>query len=202
MSGWEGHLGYALAWAGFGLTHSLLARESVKALLRPRLGPYYRLAYNLLATVQIAGVWLVGWSLLDTRSGFGWPDGPLYGMGALHLLGWVAIILALRGYDLGRLSGLHQIRTHRAGIPDPEDEPLRLDGLHAYVRHPAYAAAFLILWGRATDEFGLASAVWGSAYLLIGARFEERWLARHYGPAYERYRQRVPAFLPWKGRAI
>lgn len=203
MSGWEAHLGYALAWAGFGLTHSLLARQTVKAWLRPSLGPWYRLAYNLLAAVQIGAVWLVGWLLLESDTGgFGWSPGPLAGLAAIHVVGWILIILALRGYDLGRLAGTRQIRAYRAGIDEPDDEPLRLDGLHAYVRHPAYTAGFLILWGRAVDEFGLATALWGSAYLVIGARFEERWLARHYGPAYEAYRQRVPAFLPWKGRAV
>ncbi len=202
MSGWEDHLVYALAWAGFGLTHSLLAREPVKAHLRPALGPYYRLAYNLFAALQITFVWGLGWVFLGGRSGIGLPENTGYALLAVHMIGWGAMILALLGYDLGRLSGLQQIRSHRAGLEDPEDEPLRLDGLHAYVRHPAYAAAFLILWGRAADEFGLTTALWGSLYLVIGARFEERWLGRHYGPVYDDYRRQVPAFVPWKGRAI
>lgn len=202
MSGWEAHLGYALAWAGFGLTHSLLAREPVKAALRPALGAYYRFTYNLLAAVQVAMVWGIGWALLGGGSAIGLPVNAVYALWIVHLIGWLALILALLGYDLGRLSGLQQIRAYRAALDEPEDEPLRLDGLHAYVRHPAYAAAFLILWGRAVDAFGLATALWGSLYLVIGAHFEERWLIRHYGPVYEDYRRRVPAFLPWKGRAI
>ena len=50
------------------------------------------------------------------------------------------------------------------------------------------------------QALGLATAVWGSAYLVIGTAFEERKLRRLYGQAYEDYRARVPAFVPWKGR--
>jgi len=60
--------------------------------------------------------------------------------------------------------------------------------LHRFVRHPLYSAAFLILWG--------------SVYLVVGSHFEERFLERLYGDAYADYRRRVPAFVPWKGRAI
>jgi protein-S-isoprenylcysteine O-methyltransferase Ste14 len=80
-------------------------------------------------------------------------------------------------------------------------EPLRLDGPHRFVRHPLYTALFLVLWGRAFDEAMIATAVWGSLYLIVGTRFEERKLLRLHGAAYARYRARVPAFLPWKGRA-
>ncbi|MBE9553479.1 MAG: isoprenylcysteine carboxylmethyltransferase family protein, partial [Proteobacteria bacterium] len=51
---------YALAWFSFGLGHSLLAGTRAKDLLAPALGPYYRIAYNALAGIHIAAVWLAG----------------------------------------------------------------------------------------------------------------------------------------------
>ena len=42
----------------------------------------------------------------------------------------------------------------------------------------------------------------GSLYLVVGAAFEERGLLRLYGADYADYRRRVPAFIPWKGRAL
>jgi protein-S-isoprenylcysteine O-methyltransferase Ste14 len=196
------HLVYALAWASFGLVHSLLARPSAKARLRPLLGPWYRLAYNGLATVHVAVVWAVGWSALAGAGALGLPPWTRGLLMAVEIAGWLLMAVALTGYDLGRLGGLAQIRHHRRGIALPEDEPLRTDGLHRFVRHPVYTAGFLILWGRIGDEFDLATAVWGSLYLAIGAVFEERWLLVHYGAAYAAYRRRVPAFVPWKGRAV
>ena len=81
------------------------------------------------------------------------------------------------------------------------DEGLRIDGLHRYVRHPLYSGLFLMLWGHAQTEFALATAFWGSVYLVIGTLFEERRLIARYGQAYAAYRSRVPAFVPWRGKS-
>ena len=111
-------------------------------------------------------------------------------------VGAVLLVVAFRGYDLPRFIGLRQIRETDA----QEDEPLRLNGLHRYVRHPAYLASFMLLWGRVGTEAQLATAIWGSLYLIIGMQFEERRLVRLYGDAYRDYQARVPQVLPWKGR--
>ncbi len=74
-------------------------------------------------------------------------------------------------------------------------------GFYAYVRHPFYAAGFLILWGTAWTDLTLATALLGSFYLVIGLRFEERRLKQLYGEHYHAYRNRVPAFFPWRGKA-
>ncbi len=193
---WD-HLLYALAWASFGLGHSLLASPRAKARLGPWLGRGYRLTYNLLALLHFLLVAWAGQALLGSHGRFELPGWALALFGTVHLAGWIGLLWTARFYDGGRLLGLTQWRHPEA----PEDEPLRLDGPHRYVRHPLYAAAFLILWGAAVSPLGLATAVWGSAYLVIGAWHEERGLLRLYGAAYADYRARVPAFLPWRGKA-
>ncbi len=113
------------------------------------------------------------------------------------LLGWVA----LKDYDLGRFGGLWYLRrgVTPGSVAEPP-EPLVVGGLHRYLRHPLYTAAFLLLWGLVDGPFALATATWASAYFLIGTWFEERKLVRLYGETYRDYRRRVPAYLPWKGR--
>jgi protein-S-isoprenylcysteine O-methyltransferase Ste14 len=202
VTAFDAQLIYAVAWLTFGAGHSLLAGETLKRRLHALFGAYYRLSYNLFAVVHLALVWWVGaWAFrgLD-GSDLGSSLGPVPIV--VNLAGWLLMLVGLGGYDLGRLGGTRQIRNHLKGIVEPDDEPLRLDGLHRYVRHPLYSAGFLILWGRVSDEFGLATAVWGSLYLLIGSGFEERRLLRLYGTAYADYRARVPAFVPWKGRVV
>ncbi|MGQ0663944.1 MAG: methyltransferase family protein [Pseudomonadota bacterium] len=200
------HLVYFLAWLSFALGHSALAADPVKARLRPALGAAYRLAYNGFALAHFAGVVAVGRIALADAPGLARPDGLEIAQPAMLVAGLAVLAWALTGYDLGRLGGLAQIRAARRGRgnaspPFAEDEPLRLAGLHRYVRHPLYSGLFLVLWGLADSELGLATAIWGSLYLAVGTRFEERKLMRHYGEAYARYRDRVPAFLPWRGRA-
>ncbi len=187
----NGHFVYLLAWVAFGLSHSGLAGRSLA-------GRWSRIAYNAIACAAFLAVGGVGAWALGAEPVFDLPLWARLGMGAVHLAGWAVMLFCARYYDLGRLGGLSQLRN-----PDqPADESLRLDGPHAWVRHPLYAGAFLILWGAALSPLGLATALWGSLYLLVGTYCEERRLLARYGEDYAAYRARVPAFVPWRGRII
>ncbi|CAA7612289.1 conserved membrane hypothetical protein [Candidatus Terasakiella magnetica] len=190
------HLAYAAAWAVFGACHSLAAGETAKRALAPLLGRGYRLGYNLFAVALFIAVGMVGAWALGAEPLFALPAWGKAALATIHLCGWAVMLLAARYYDLGRLGGLYQLRH-----PDqPEDEDLHLGGPHRWVRHPLYAGAFLILWGGAVSPLGLATALWGSLYLLIGTACEEKRLLRRYGDAYAHYCAQVPAFIPWRGR--
>lgn len=182
-----GHVGYGLGWIVFGLTHSALAG-------RVWFGQWSRVVYNIIAAVQFTALASLGAFLLGDRPAFALSHIIFWAMGAIHLVGWAVMLVSARFYDLGRLSGLSQLRQPET----PSDEPLRTDGPHAWVRHPLYTGAFLILWGAALSPLGLASACWGSLYLLIGTACEEARLLRLYGPSYAAYRAKVPAFVPWR----
>jgi hypothetical protein len=191
---------YALLWTSFAAGHSLLAGATLKHVR----GAAYRLVYNALALVHLAIVLVAGrlW-LADGAATFDRPVWLVALQCGLVAVGFVSLSAALRGYDLGLLAGTAQWRAARCGKTlDDADEPLRIGGLHRYVRHPLYAATFPLLWGLADGEFALATAVWASACFWLGSRFEERRLAARYGDAYRRYRDGVPAFVPWRGRAI
>ncbi|HEV2197058.1 MAG TPA: isoprenylcysteine carboxylmethyltransferase family protein [Candidatus Acidoferrum sp.] len=74
-------------------------------------------------------------------------------------------------------------------------------GLYAYVRHPRYAGMFCAVIGAALLAgtrllWGVLLIWWPIALLAI--RLEERELAARFGPPYEAYRKRVPAFLPFR----
>jgi len=201
MSVFEAHVIYSIAWLSFGFGHSLLASAKARDVFVPTLGAYYRLTYNLIALVHIVVVMVVGMSVFDGMAKFVRPHWLELSQSVLWILGLAILLLALSSYDLGRLAGTAQIRNYRRGLVEPEDEPLRLKGLHAYVRHPLYTGAHLLLWGAAQDSLSLATPLWGSGYLLIGAYFEERKLLALYGEDYASYRRKVPALVPWRGRS-
>jgi protein-S-isoprenylcysteine O-methyltransferase Ste14 len=77
-------------------------------------------------------------------------------------------------------------------------------GLYAHVRHPRYAGMFSAVLGAAllagTPLLWIVLAVW-LPFALFVIHLEEKELARRFGPSYESYRQRVPAFLPTRMRA-
>lgn len=193
--GFEAHLIYAALWASFGVLHSILAARMVKGWLRPLFGPAYRLAYNIFALVHIGANLIAGRMFLaDTVLNFAWPDPVQYALWAVQGIGAAILLLALRQYDLGLFAGTKQLR-------DPESEkrvePLNRHGLNALVRHPIYLGAHLLLWGGVGDDFTLATALWGSAYLIVGARFEERRLEALYGDAYRAYKTQAKFLIPW-----
>jgi protein-S-isoprenylcysteine O-methyltransferase Ste14 len=77
-------------------------------------------------------------------------------------------------------------------------------GLYAHVRHPRYAGMFSAVIGAAllagTPLLWIVLVAWFPfALAVIG--LEERELASRFGPSYEAYRNRVPAFLPFRMRA-
>lgn len=194
------HLIYALLWLSFGVLHSLLADQRLKTALTGLVGGKYRLIYNLIATAHFVAIFLVGrWWLSSGAVAFSWsPLVHLVATGA-QILGLGVIIVAFTHYDLGRFSGLKELRSRAADAKGgPDAETLHTEGLHRWVRHPLYLGVFLVIWARASDEFALATAIWASLYLVIGTMMEERRLLMIYGEDYAVYQSRVPMFLPWK----
>ena len=192
---------YALLWLIFGVVHSALASTSAKRILHPLFGRSYRLSYNLFSALHIGLILVAGQLWLGSNSTNFILAGNLDTLIlASRWVGVGIILAALTQYDLGRFGGLTQLRQDRHSSDD--EEPLHLTGMHRYVRHPLYLGGYLYLWGGAVDEFGLQTAIWGSLYLFIGTWFEERKLISLYGRHYVEYRQKVPAILPIRGRAI
>lgn len=77
---------------------------------------------------------------------------------------------------------------------------LVMDGLYGYVRHPLYAASFLIgvgvcvILGVPTFALAYLAFFWASHLRVI--RHEEAKLARRFSETFAEYRQRVPAMIP------
>ena len=197
----KAHILYALAWASFGIGHSLLADARVKARLKPIFRAGYRLTYNSFAVLHLLAVVMAGAWLFRGAAPFALPLAVKVAQWALLGFGAGIFLVALAGYDLALLAGTAQIKAAKRGETLDDEEALRTDGLHRYVRHPLYAGGFAILWGRVNDESSLAAAIWVSLYLVVGAYLEERRLLARFGEVYERYRAQVPAFVPWKGKA-
>lgn len=185
------------AWLAYGVLHSWLASCGVKAWITrrwPGFAPAYRLAYNGLATVLLLPpLWLT--LQAPGEALWRWPSWVSWPATAIAVTGFV---WSLRWYDLGEFIGLRQWQR-RDGR---EHAGLVLSPLHRYVRHPWYSLGLLLLWTRDLNAAWLVTAVALTLYVLIGSRLEENKLIERYGDAYRRYRQRVPALIPWPGRHL
>lgn len=186
---------FALLLIGYFFFHSLLALNRVKAALAQYLIPsaYYRLGYNAFAIISLIPV---AWAyfqcpfevILKYHPAFHW-----LGLG-LVLIGIAGNYVAIKQYDIGEFMGLSQVSEGAE-----EETRLVTKGWNAYVRHPLYLAALLIVVGvfmYAPYVVHLVIVLVVTAYLFVGIMLEERKLMKQFGQDYIAYQQEVPMLFP------
>lgn len=188
----------AALWIAWCTVHSLLITPSVVRVMRRIFGSayrYYRLAYNVVALVSLAGVvWFAG-TLART---------VLLPHALVHLPGMLVWVLPLggaafffwsgaRAYDLRMFLGLAQLHSR----PSSSAGTLLLHGILRHVRHPWYTGTILLLlaWFDGTDVSLLMRVVL-IVYTIIGAVLEERKLVAEFPDTYPRYQRTVPMLVP------
>ncbi|MBO9715771.1 MAG: isoprenylcysteine carboxylmethyltransferase family protein [Pseudoxanthomonas sp.] len=80
-----------------------------------------------------------------------------------------------------------------------QDHELVETGPYRHVRHPIYSGLLLLFLGNAVMVGawrGLLAVAIVAVSFWFKLRQEERWLAAHFGPAYEDYRRRTWALVP------
>ncbi|MGM0593972.1 MAG: methyltransferase family protein [Pseudomonadota bacterium] len=182
------------------IIHSLTASLWLKGIVArycPRLSPFYRLLFNLLATLLALPLVYLAWRYPGEPL-WQWEGEALYLANALALAAGIALLYALRIYDMGDFLGLSQARQRKGAAA--EGEPFQLSAFHRYVRHPWYALILVIIWTRDMHTNQLLIYALVTAYLIVGSRLEERKLLHFYGDVYAEYRRRVAGLvpLPWK----
>ena len=115
---------------------------------------------------------------------------------AVYVLGWFGVIGCSFLIDHFDLFGLRQVvmrARERAYEPVGFRQPL----VYRFVRHPLMSGFLLAFWAAPDMTVGrLLFATLGTAYILVGVRFEERDLRRHLGEVYVHYEEQLPRFVP------
>ena len=187
----------------YGLIHSLLASHAAKRFAEARWGGaarrWYRLGFSLLGGLTLLPLFWLAWAL---------PDQPLYRIampwvllsGLIQLAAAGALLAGVKQTGALGFIGLRQaLDPAGAGplIAGRGADALVVRGLYRWVRHPLYTSGLLFLWANPTVSWnGLAFNLGATAYLVIGALFEERKLLAEFGPAYAEYRRRTPMLIP------
>jgi len=185
-------------WAWYFTLHSALASRTVKTWVSahwPGFQPYYRLAYNLAATLFLIPCLYI----LHSYQGaplWHWQGVERWLADGLALTAVAGFLWSLRYYDMREFLGLSQTR-----YPD-QGRHLSLSPFHRFVRHPWYFFGLIIIWTRDMDPVWLTSCIAITLYLAIGSHLEERKLEEKFGELYRRYQQRVPGLIPLPGRYL
>ena len=185
-----------LAVLSYGLLHTLLASIKAKALARNWFGSktdqWFRLAYNFIAVFTLLPILLLPILLIDKeiyRISFPWVIGTL----AIQALAIVVLVVGLKQTGISSFMGLRQVL-----LPENTSPPrLVTGGLYRYIRHPLYTAGLVFIWLLPIMTLNLLALNLGlTAYVLIGAYFEERKLMLEFGEAYAEYRRLTPMLIP------
>lgn len=174
----------------FFASHSLLASRRAKAWARRRFGldaRTYRLGYVVVALVSTA-LWVGYIHSLPDRPLYGFEGPAAWALRAVQAVGVGLLVLSVLPIDGLAFLGLRRRQGPLDGFVEA--------GIYRCLRHPMYSGAVLVLMASPTQTVnGLAFYVLASAYMLLGARFEEERLIADC-PEYRDYRRRVPAFVP------
>jgi protein-S-isoprenylcysteine O-methyltransferase Ste14 len=185
-----------VAVLAYGLLHSLLASIKTKARVHHWFGPsidrWFRLAYNLIAVVTLLPILFLPILLIDKEIyaiHYPWVILTL----TIQLLAVILLLVGLRQTGITSFIGLRQLL-----LPEDTSPPhLVTSGFYRYVRHPLYTAGLVFIWLIPIMTWNLLALNIGlTAYIFIGAFFEERKLLLDFGDAYAEYRRRTPMLIP------
>lgn len=183
-----------LAILFWGVIHSITASLGFKELLRRTWGggfmKYYRLLYNVFSALSFAPI-LYLMVVLPDRGLYQVPAPWNYLMLAGQGLSALLLLIAVLQTDPLSFAGLRQL------FEDEKPGRLVKSGFYRLMRHPLYTFGLLFLWLSPSVTVN-SFIVYGSltAYILIGAYFEERKLLREFGQEYADYRAVTPMLVP------
>ncbi len=179
-----------ISWTGYFFCHSWLASTPVKDFFTKKLNGnfrFYRLGYNLLATIGLFGLLLLNGSI--SSSPFFESVGFVrYLSLLLATIGVFVINASFRQYKLSSFLGLRE-----------EHEGFVSHGILNKIRHPIYSGTILIVVGFFLFHPNLPtliSMLCIFCYLVIGIQLEEKKLVQKFGDEYLTYKKRVPMLVP------
>jgi len=194
------HIILIILWLSYFSIHSLFASLLLKKYMLnafPRIMPWYRLLFNLLAVLLLIPP-IVLMYMYPGEIVWQWSGGWRYFADILALLSLAGFIWSLKSYDSAEFLGTRQLQENRKDTSD--GEIFKISVFHRYVRHPWYTFALILIWTRDMNVSYLISAILLSLYFILGSRLEEKKLVVFHGDRYRLYRKYVAALvpLPWR----
>lgn len=180
--------------------HSITASIALKQWIAtrwPAFMPWYRMAFNILASILLIPL-LVVMYLFPGETLWSWHGLGFYLTSAAALMAIVGFLYSLAYYDLAEFWGTKQLREGNSSVYDQEN--FHISPFHRYVRHPWYFFALVLIWTRDVSTVQLLVYSLVTVYFVIGSKIEEQKLIAYHGEVYKKYQQKVAGVipLPWK----
>jgi len=179
----------------FFLQHSGMVRRGFRRHLEYFVPKHYLGAAYTIMSGLVLIVFLVLWQGSDIIlfEAQGLTEIIMRGFFMLAALGTLWGALALRSADLLGFDAV--IRHNKA--ESPAEKQFTVKGPYRWVRHPLYFLTLVFFWSYPviTSDRLLFNIIW-TAWVVAGARLEERELVEDFGDDYRDYQSKVPMLLP------
>jgi len=181
---------------GFGLQHSVMARQGFKRVwTRVVPKPVERAAYVLAASLAL-GALIAFWQPLP---GVLWTVHGTVGSAVawgVFAFGWATVLFTTFLIDHFELFGLRQAWAYATGRTIPQ-ATFKTPNVYRLVRHPMQLGFIIAFWATPAMTVGhLLFAAVTTAYIVVAIQFEERDLIDQHGDTYEAYRRKVGMLVP------
>ena len=113
----------------------------------------------------------------------------------ISLVGFYWGITSLRSFDPFGVNEIKRKIYNKFQKP----MPLSVNGAYKFMRHPLYFFLLIMIWAspELTSDRLVFNILW-SAWIFVGAMFEERDLLSEFGDQYREYQKKVPMIIPYK----
>lgn len=181
----------------FFFQHSIMIRMTVRDKISKYIGAeYYSAFYSIVSGIVLIIIILL-WQkssekIFAAEGIFYWI---LHALFFISLAGFYWGITSLRSFDP---FGVNEIKR-KIYNKLPKHMPLSVNGAYKWMRHPLYFFMLMMIWAspKLTADRLVFNILW-SAWIFIGAMFEERDLISEFGDQYREYQKKVPMIIPYK----
>eukprot|EP00731_Ephydatia_muelleri_P016406 Em0009g830a len=187
-----------LLLSAFGIHHSLMPRDSVKAVLHYIIPQrIYRQVYVIMVC-SILALLVYCWQPIPSIV---WEvKNPILHViiQSLAVVDFLLLNLALLWLNPLQLLGIGD-SLNRVLKREPGQAQLVTTGLYGLARHPVYTCLIASLWITPKMTVGrlLMSSVFTFYIVYATIYYEEPDLVKCLGPSYKKYMQDTPRFIPW-----
>jgi len=181
----------------FFFQHSIMIRKTVRKKISEHIGAEYYAAFYSIVSGIILIIMILLWQKSSEKifAVEGLTYWMLRALFFISLAGFYWGITSLRSFDPFGVNEINRKIYNKLSKPIP----LSVNGAYKFMRHPLYFFLLIMIWAspELTSDRLVFNILW-SAWIFVGAMFEERDLISEFGDQYREYQKKVPMIIPYK----